>query len=137
MKLRHYETFYLLHPDLNDDERNAISEKLQNIIVDKKGQIVKVDPWPLRKLAYKVLKQTHGYYVLMEYGASADVIFDINRELRLNDSVLRFMTSKLSEKFDYEAIMKAYQEKASKRLVEEKNIGLEDDAVDQGLGGEE
>ncbi|MGQ9499695.1 MAG: 30S ribosomal protein S6 [Dissulfurimicrobium sp.] len=128
MKLRHYETFYLLHPDLNDEERNAISEKLQKIIVDKQGKIVKVDPWSLRRLAYKVQKQTHGYYVLMEYGASADVIFDVNRELRLNDSVLRFMTSKLNDKFDYEAIMKAYQDKASKRLAEEE-ADLEAEAV--------
>jgi small subunit ribosomal protein S6 len=136
MKLRHYETFYLLHSDLNDEERNAISEKLQKIIVDKQGQIVRVDPWSLRRLAYKVQKQTHGYYVLMEYGASADVIFDVNRELRLNDSVLRFMTSKLNEKFDYEAIMKAYQDKASKRLAEEE-AGLEAEPVVQELGGEE
>lgn len=136
MKLRHYETFYLLHSDLNDEERNAISEKLQKIIVDKNGQVVKVDPWSLRRLAYKVQKNTHGYYVLMEYGASADVIFDVNRELRLNDSVLRFMTSKLNEKFDYEAIMKAYQDKASKKLAEEE-AGLEAEAVVQELGGEE
>lgn len=136
MKLRHYETFYLLHSDLNDEERNAISEKLQKIIADKKGQIVKVDPWSLRRLAYKVQKQTHGYYMLMEYGATADVIFDVNRELRLNDRVLRFMTSKLDEKFDYEAIMKAYQDKASKRLAEEET-GVETDATIQELGGEE
>ncbi|MGC9022718.1 MAG: 30S ribosomal protein S6, partial [Dissulfurimicrobium sp.] len=66
MKLRHYETFYLLHPDLNDEERNAIAEKLEKIITDKDGRVVKTDPWPLKRLAYKIDKQTHGYYVLME-----------------------------------------------------------------------
>lgn len=135
MELHHYETFYLLHPDLNDEERNAILEKLQKIVADTSGQIVKIDPWPLRKLAYKVQKQTHGYYVLMEYGAAARVIFDINRELRLNDNVLRFMTSKISEKFDYEAIIKAYQDKASKRLTED-DAGADAEVAVQEQGGE-
>ncbi|MDA8163264.1 MAG: 30S ribosomal protein S6 [Desulfobacteraceae bacterium] len=122
MKLHHYETFYLLHPDLNDEDRAAISERLQKIIIEKNGQVVKNDPWPLQKLAYKTRKQTKGYYIVLEYGAAADVIFDINRELRLDDRVLRFMTSKLGEKFDYEAIIKAYQDKASKRNVSEEPI---------------
>ena len=126
MKLHHYETFYLLRPDLSDEERGAISERLQKAILEKNGQIVKTDPWPLQRLAYKVHKQTKGYYVILEYGAAADAILDVNRELRLDDRVLRFMTSKLGEKFDYEAIMKAYQDKASKKMVSEEIV---DEAV--------
>ncbi|HID97675.1 MAG TPA: 30S ribosomal protein S6 [Thermodesulfobacteriaceae bacterium] len=100
MELRYYDTFYLLHPDLNDEERQAISEKLQNIVVESGGQVVKIDPWPLKKLAYKVQKQSHGYYVTMEYGAPSDALEEITRNLRLDENVMKFLTTKLSDAFD-------------------------------------
>jgi small subunit ribosomal protein S6 len=112
MKLRHYETFYLLHPDLSDEERTAILEKLQQIIISGHGEIVKIDPWPLQKLAYSVQKQTQGYYVLMEYGASAESISELTRRLRLDEGVMKFVTTKTSNKFDAEMLAKARDESA-------------------------
>ncbi|MFO8240961.1 MAG: 30S ribosomal protein S6 [Dissulfuribacterales bacterium] len=112
MKLRHYETFYLLHPDLSDEERTAVSEKLKQIIISGDGQLVKIDPWPLQKLAYRVQKQTQGYYVVMEYGASAESIIEITRRLRLDEGVLKFFTTKISQEFDAEALAKAREESA-------------------------
>lgn len=113
MKLRHYETFYLLQPNLNEEERSSISEKLQTIITERKGQIVSVDPWPLQKLAYKVQKQTQGYYVLMEYGATADTISELERNLRLDEAVMKFITVKKSDSFDPEAAQKEKNESES------------------------
>ncbi len=112
MKLRHYETFYLLHPDLSDEERTAIPEKLRQIIISRHGEIVKIDPWPLQKLAYRVQKQTQGYYVLMEYGASAESISELTRRLRLDEGVMKFVTTKTSNEFDAEALAKARDESA-------------------------
>ncbi|PXF59108.1 MAG: 30S ribosomal protein S6 [Deltaproteobacteria bacterium] len=110
MKLRHYETFYLLHPDLSDEERTVISEKLQQVIISGHGEIVKIDPWPLQKLAYRVQKQPQGYYVLMEYGASAESISELTRRLRLDEGVMKFVTTKTSNEFDAEALAKARDE---------------------------
>ncbi len=110
MKLRYYETLYLLHPDLSDEDREAISEKLQLIITERGGRIVKVDPWSLRKLAYKVQKQSQGYYVLMEYGATAESISEITRTLRLDESVMKFFTQKKEDEFDYEMLSKPDEE---------------------------
>ncbi len=112
MKLRHYETFYLLHPDLSDEERTAISEKLQQVIISGHGEIVKIDPWPLQKLAYRVQKQPKGYYVLMEYGASAESILELTRGLRLDEGVMKFVTTKTNNEFDAEALAKARDESA-------------------------
>ena len=112
MKLRHYETFYLLHPDLSDEERTAISEKLQQIITSGHGEIVKIDPWPLQKLAYRVQKQTQGYYVLMECGAPAESISELTRRLRLDEGVMKFVTTKTNNEFDAEALAKARDESA-------------------------
>jgi small subunit ribosomal protein S6 len=120
MKLRHYETFYLLHPDLSDEERTAISEKLQQIIISGHGEIVKIDPWPLQKLAYRVQKQPQGYYVLMEYGASAESISELTRRLRLDEGVMKFVTTKTNNEFDAEALAKARDESAPPaEIVEE------------------
>jgi len=105
MTLRYYETFYLLHPDLSEEDRTAISEKLQQIITEKGGQIVEVKPWPLHKLAYRVQKQTQGYYVVIEYGATADTISDLTMSMRLNDKVLKFITIKKADRFDSKTLI--------------------------------
>ncbi|RKX59796.1 MAG: 30S ribosomal protein S6 [Thermodesulfobacteriota bacterium] len=112
MELRHYETFYLLHPDLTDEERASISEQLQEIISKKNGKTVKIDPWPLQKLAYMVKKQTQGYYVVMEYGMPSESVSEITRKLQLNEGVMKFITIKLNDKFDPEAPAKARNESA-------------------------
>ncbi len=100
MDLRYYETFYLVHPDTSEEERQALSEKYQKIITDRGGQIVKVDPWPLQKLAYRVQKQTQGYYVLMEYGATAEAVDELVRNMRLDEVVMKFITIKKDDEFD-------------------------------------
>jgi len=99
-KLRYYETFFLLRPDLSDEERKEIIEKFKSIITDHGGQIVKVDPWPLRTLAYKVQKLTKGYYVLLEYGAPGETISELTRNLRLDENVLKFVTIKKDDDFE-------------------------------------
>ena len=129
MKLRHYETFYLLHPDLSDEERTAISEKLQQIIISGHGEIVKIDPWPLQKLAYRVQKQPQGYYVVMEYGASAETISELTRRLRLDEGVMKFITTKTSNEFDAEALAKARDESAPPAEAE-----TEAETVEEALG---
>ncbi len=112
MKLRHYETLYLLHPDLNEEERAARAEKLQNIITEDGGKIVKVDPWPLRKLAYRVQKQTHGWYVCMEYAAPGSTILELTRNMRLDESLMKFVTIKKSDTFDPAVLEQAEEAKA-------------------------
>ncbi len=114
MKLRYYETFYLLHPELGEEQRTESIDRFQQIIKDQGGEIVEVDPWPLRKLAYRVEKQTQGYYVLMEYGARADSISELERNLRLDEGVMKFITVKKDDEFDLEAIQKAKAAKAEK-----------------------
>jgi len=108
MKLHHYETMFLLHPDLSSEDRESAIEKFSNIIKDGSGEIVNIDPWPLRKLAYKVQKQTQGYYVVMDFGAPGDVIQELTRNFRLDEQVMKFMTTKLDDEFDAAEAAKKY-----------------------------
>ncbi len=117
-KLRWYETFFLLVPGLNDDDRSALIERYQNIIKDYGGQIVKTDPWPLRKLAYRVASKTqgyftHGYYVLLEYGGTGEGVAELQRNLRLDENVLKFMTIKKDDEFEPEKVEAAQPEPAT------------------------
>ena len=108
MKLRSYETMFLLHPDLSSEERENTVKKYSEIIANHGGNVVLVDQWPLRKLAYKVQKQTHGYYVVMFYGAPGDTIQELTRNFRLDERVMKFMTNKLDDEFDAAEAAKKY-----------------------------
>ena len=108
MKLRHYETMFLLHPDLSSEDRDEAVEKFSSLITEDGGQIVKTDKWPLKKLAYRVQKQTHGYYVVLDFGAVASTIEELTRNFRLDERVMKFISTKLSEEFDAEEAAKKY-----------------------------
>lgn len=115
MAHRHYETFYLLRPDLSEEERSAIMQKFQRVITEQGGEIFNLDPWPLRRLAYRVGTFTEGYYCSMEYGAPPEVIAGLTRTLRLDERVLKFITNKRADKFDREAVIAAHAAKKNSR----------------------
>ncbi len=114
MKLRHYETMFLLHPELSSEDRESAVEKFSDIIKNDQGQIVNIDQWPLRKLAYRVQKQTQGYYVVIDFGAPGSAIEELTRNFRLDERVMKFMTTKLDDEFDPEEAAKKYSQKENK-----------------------
>ena len=108
MKLRHYETMFLLHPELTSEDRDDAVEKFSGIIRKDGGHIVNTDKWPLKKLAYKVQKQTHGYYVVLDFGAKSSTIQELTRNFRLDERVMKFITTKLDDEFDAEEASQKY-----------------------------
>ena len=113
MKLRYYETMFLLDPDLNEEDREDAVQKFSDIITEDKGQIVNIDKWPLRKLAYKVRKKTHGYYVVMNFGALGHTIQELTRNFRLDERVMKFITTKLDDEFVFEKASKSFIKKGT------------------------
>jgi small subunit ribosomal protein S6 len=101
---------FLLHPELSTDDRDDAVEKFSGIITDDGGQIVNVDKWPLKKLAYKVQKQTHGYYVVIDFGAKSSTIQELTRNFRLDERVMKFITTKLDDEFNAEEAAKKYEQ---------------------------
>jgi small subunit ribosomal protein S6 len=90
--MRKYESLYIVHPEVVGDELTAMVEKFQSILTDQKSEILKLDNWGTRKLAYPIKKQIRGCYVQTIFEASAEVIAEYERRLRLDEKVLRFMT---------------------------------------------
>lgn len=90
--MRTYETIYIVHPEIVGDSYQAIVEKFKGILEGLKANVLKVDEWGTRKLAYPVKKQGRGTYVLMAYEAAADVIAELERRMRIDENVIKFQT---------------------------------------------
>ena len=97
MKLRRYETVFIIHPDLNDEEVSALTDRYCDIIAAYKGVLVKVDRWGKRKLAYLIRKQSKGTYVLLDYAGSSAVVSEMERNFKIDEHVLKYMTILKSE----------------------------------------
>lgn len=87
-----YETLTVLHPDLGEAGSKEAVQKLRGILEAGGAEIKKVDEWGIRELAYPIRKQRRGIYALVEYRAEPQAVTELERQLKLNDQVLRFVT---------------------------------------------
>ncbi len=87
--MRHYELMVILDPKL--DERNVAGslESFLNVIRSDGGTVEKVDVWGRRRLAYEIDKQAEGIYVVLDLNSGADAVKELDRQLNLNENVLR------------------------------------------------
>jgi small subunit ribosomal protein S6 len=92
-----YETVFIARQDLSDAQVKSITEAAEKVITDAKGKVVKTENWGLRTLAYKINKNKKGHYVLIESDAPAPAVIEMERTLRLNEEVVRYMTIRLDE----------------------------------------
>ncbi len=89
--MRKYETLIVLRNTLEEEERNAVLEKVKTVIA-KEGTVSKIDEWGVKKLAYEIEKLKEGYYVLVEFESQPTLPKELERNLKINDGVLRYMT---------------------------------------------
>lgn len=103
--MRRYETIFIANPDLSEEDQNALQEKVRSIVASFKGEFVKLEDWGLRKLSYQIRKSSRGRYFLVDYLAEAPALVrELERTLRLNDGVLKFLTVKTSSRVTSEQI---------------------------------
>jgi len=139
--MRKYETVFIANPDLQDQTRIDLFEKVRNIIAKEGGIITSFDEWGNKKLAYEIKKKLRGHYVCVTYGGSGDLIKELERNFRLSDDVLKFMTILLSDNVTAEQLEKEIQEaqdqskQTDKEPVEdetsEEEASVEDDKVEE------
>jgi len=139
--MRKYETVFIADPDLQDQTRIDLFEKVRNIIAKEGGILTKFDEWGNKKLAYEIKKKLRGHYVCVTYGGTGDLIKELERNFRLSDDVLKFMTILLSDNVTAEQLEKEIQEaqdqskQTNKETVEdetsEKEASFEDDKVEE------
>lgn len=120
-KLGGYETTFITRSELSDDALKAIQEKLKGVVGQYSGELVLTEDWGKRKLAYPIQKETRGHYTYMVYTGKGDVVHEMERNLRLQDHVLRFLTVNLEKEFDaekFKTARAAYHEAAKRREAE-------------------
>ena len=100
--MRRYETFFIVDPDLPDDVVASVDDKLKTIISSQGGVVLTYTPWGKKKLAYPVKKRSRGLYVLTEYSGGPELVAELERNMRLDERVLKFITVKLEDRFDPE-----------------------------------
>ncbi len=108
--MRHYETIFIVHPELTEEDTAGVVEKFRGILEQGGGFLVKEDHWGRRRLAYTVKKQNKGYFVLFEYGAESSAVDEMERNFKIDEQVIRYLTVKLDDGFDQEAMAQAKAE---------------------------
>lgn len=94
---REYETIFILRPDTANDGVSSVNTRLRGILDQMGGKVLKVDNWGKRKLAYEIRKQLKGIYLYWRYLATSGVVEELERNLRMLDSVIRYYTVKVDE----------------------------------------
>ncbi len=118
--MRRYETVVIAQANLPEDDLTGLIDRYSSIITDRKGAVVKVDRWGVRKLAYDIKKQTRGTYVLYDFAATSDAVAEMERNLKIDENVLKFMTIMTDPETSPEKIMKEIAALAKKEEVGEK-----------------
>jgi len=91
----YYETVFIARQDLGESQVKELTETCEKIIKDAGGKILKTENWGLRTLAYKINKNRRGHYVLIESDTPAAGLLEMERQMRLNENILRYMSIKL------------------------------------------
>ena len=97
--MNRYELTYIIDTALEEEARKELIEKISSLIAQNGGEVEKVDEtWGKRRLAYPINDKPEGYYVLVTMQAPADLPKEIERNLRINENVLRSLVIKVEEK---------------------------------------
>ena len=90
--MNQYEVMYVIDPALEDSARTELINRFSDLVKKNGGEVDRVDEWGKRRLAYAIQYKTEGYYVLMYIKAPADLPREIERNMQISDSVLRYLT---------------------------------------------
>ncbi len=125
MSRNYYELTYILNPVLEDDQYEAIVEKFNEIVRDNDGEIDEVDEWGIRKFEFEMDNKSSGYYVNAYFTAPGELIEKLERALRIDDHVLRYLTLK------YDAKMMRHRELQRKNAVPQVFVEDHDEDEDE------
>ena len=92
-----YESVLIARQDLGVSQVNTLVDSLKQVIANQGGEVVRVDNWGLKNLAYRIKKNRKGHYVLLNISAPAQAIAEYERLLRVNEDIIRYMTVKVEE----------------------------------------
>ena len=90
--MRRYETIFIIRPDLGEPQIKDIIKRFEGIATSGGGEIIETEEWGFRELAYHIKGERRGYYVRLDYASDAALMNEIERNLKLQDTVLRYLS---------------------------------------------
>lgn len=100
MHLHEYETTVVLKPDIPPEAIEEVSGKVQEAVKKADGEVLNIEQWGKKRLAYDIKKQGRGVFLYYSYLGPSTLVANVERILRLHDNVLRFLTKKLASRVD-------------------------------------
>jgi small subunit ribosomal protein S6 len=94
---RQYEVVFIVDPTADDDEVSRLTEGFKQIATDQGGTVTKAESMGRRRLAYEILHKTEGSFVLLEIEGSGREIAELERRMRVNDRIIRYITVRVDE----------------------------------------
>ena len=90
-----YENVFIARQDVSSQQVDAMTEEFTKLISEYGGQVQKTEYWGVRGLAYRIKKNRKGHYVLMNIDAQSDSVLELERQMRLHEDILRYMTTRV------------------------------------------
>lgn len=95
--MRQYETVYVLRPDLEGEQTQELINRYKEVVTNYDGEVLEVTEWGKRRLAYEIDEYREGYYVIMKFQDEKNVTAELERLMRISESVLRYLTTRIGE----------------------------------------
>ena len=110
--MRTSESIFIVHPEVIGDDQTALIDKYKTILSDQGADVLKLENWGTRTLAYQVKKQSKGCYVLVIFDAEPTVIAEFERRMRIDEKVIKFQTIILEGGYEAPPVVEAAPEEA-------------------------
>ena len=100
-----YESVYIARPDISATQVEGLTEAFTKIVEENGGKVTKNEYWGLKSLAYRIKKNRKGHYSLLNIDAPAAALTEVERNMRLNEDVLRYMSIRVDEPEEGPSVM--------------------------------
>ena len=107
----YYESVFIARQDISPTQVDGLADAFEKIIIDAGGSIARRESWGLRTMAYKINKNRKGHYVLLNMEAPATALHEMERQMRINEDVLRYLSIRVDKLEDAPSVMMRNKER--------------------------
>lgn len=125
-----YESVFIARQDISGQQAEALAEQFSSIVEQQGGKVTKTEYWGLRNLAYRIKKNRKGHYILMNIDAPPETVSELERNMRINEDVIRYLTVRVEELEEGPSI-----QMQSRHGRDDRGRGRRDDRRDDRHGG--
>ena len=117
-----YESVVITRPELTESQVENLTNGLIEIITTENGKVQSTENWGLRNLAYKINKNKKGHYFLINIDCNTSAIFEYERQMRINEDIIRFLTVKIDHISDKPSILNINSQDVEEPLLTSKKV---------------